>query len=621
MNPVQSQSPVAKELDPLQLQVSLQQPVAKALDPLQLQVKFPNCFHGLGKVKDVQVELHVVENAKPIAQKVRRLPYKLRNLIEEEIQRLLTADVIEKVTGPTPWLNPVVPVVKKNGKMRLCLDMRLTNKAIMRTNYSLPTLEDVILDMEGAKVISKLDLNEGYHQFELKEKSRELTAFSTETGAYQYKRLFFGISSAPEIFQYRVQQVIMNLPGVKNIMDDIIVFGRSEQEHDERLIKLLERLSEHNVTLNAEKCKFRTAEVKFMGHVLSTKGITTDPTRIELIKRMKAPTSATEIRSFLGLTGYCSRFIVNYAEKTEPLRLLTREKQKWSWGKDQEHAFQTLKDDLSRSTMLAYYHRDLDVIVTVDASPIGLGAILSQRQQDKSIRPVSMASRLLTDVERRYSQTEKEALAIVWACEHYRLYLLGTEFTIRTDHKPLETLYSTTSKPSARIERWVLRLQPFKYKVEYIKGIDNMADSLSRLTTFGSNESQDEEDAGVISIVNHALPEAVSKQALLLAVDSEYSTLRNALREGKKGKVDKPYQKVFNELTIIDDIIVKGDRILIPRTLQKQVLELAHQGHQGIVRTKERLRSKVWWPGMDSDAEQLVRQCSACQIGKDNCPV
>lgn len=296
-----------------------------------------------------------------------------------------------------------------------------------------------------AEWFSKLDLKWGYHQIELELESRALTTFVTHTGLWRYKRLMFGISSAPEMYQHVIRQVLQGIDGVHNISDDIVVFGKTVQEHGTRLHQVLKRLQEKQLTLNKDKCVFRMKEMEFMGHVLSKNGVGATQSKVEAVQNTRQPNNATEVRSFLGLVNYCGRFIPNLATIAEPLRRLTRSTCTWSWGKEQEAAFKALKLALASSQTMAYYSQEADTQVIVDASPVGLGVILTQAQADGAYKPVYYASRALTDVERRYSQTEREALAIVWACEKFHVFLYGREFSMITDHKPLEMIYSPKS--------------------------------------------------------------------------------------------------------------------------------------------------------------------------------
>ena len=272
--------------------------------------------------------------------------------------------------------------------------------------------------------------------------SRYITTFTTHVGLRRYKRLIFGISSASEKFQAIIRDSLDGLEGVKNISDDIILYGKNQEEHDTRLQKVFERLREKNITLNRSKCEFNKDKVEFFGYVFSKDCISADPKKIDAIKNAEAPKNAAEVRSLLGLANYVSRFISDFATITEPLRQLTHKNTEWKWNGKEQKAFQTLKDRLT-SCAMAYFDPKLHTEVIVDASPVGRGAILVQNG-----KVVTYASRALSDVEKRYFQTEKEDLAIVWGCEHFHLYLFGSEFTIITDHKPLEVIFNNNkSKP------------------------------------------------------------------------------------------------------------------------------------------------------------------------------
>ena len=266
--------------------------------------------------------------------------------------------------------------------------------------------------------------------------------------------------------------------------------------------------------------------------------------------------------------------------------------------------------------MLAYFDKDAHTRVIADASPVGLGAVLVQDKNGES-RVVCYASRSLSSVERRYSQTEKEALALVWACERFNLYLLGLPtFDLVTDHEALKVIYSRGSKPSARIERWVLRLQPYNYNVCCVKSQDNIADALSCLTKIPTSEKYRYDDEHVRMVALSAVPIALKIQEIesASAEDDDLQAVRSCLISGNWETAPKPYVWVRNELTYIGQVILRGTRIVIPNILRKRVLELAHEGRQGVVKMKERLRSKVWWPGVDKDAERKCRECYGCQL-------
>lgn len=346
----------------------------------------------------------------------------------------------------------MIVVPKPNGDIRICVDMRRANEAVIRERFPIPTIDEVMLEMDGSTVFSKLDLKMGYHQIELESESRKMTTFSTHRGLYRYKRLMFWISSAPEIYQNVIQQVLNGCEGVVNISDDILVHGRSMAEHNERLGKVLRVLIDRKLTLNRSKCQFRMDRLVFTGHVLSRHGIGPDESKVAAICNATRPKDASEVRSFLGLATYCSRYIPDFETVAEPMRRFTRKNATFDWGEDQEKSFKQLKSRLSSSVVLAYYSKEAQTQVIADASPVGLGAVLVQKQKDGGYRPVYYAARSLSDVERRYSQTEKEALGLVWACERFRLYLLGKEFELLTDRTTNHSRRYMDQSPNPRQE-------------------------------------------------------------------------------------------------------------------------------------------------------------------------
>ena len=568
--------------------------------------KYNDVFHGVGKLKDHQVRLHVDPSVTPVAQTVRRIPFSLRDKVESKVKELQELDIIEPVEGPTPWVSPVVVVPKPNGDIRLCVDMRRANEAIIRERHPIPTVDEVLQTVNQSTVFSKIDLKWGYHQLELDEESRKITTFATHCGLFRYKRLMFGINSAPEVYQHVIQQVLHGCKGASNISDDIIIHGKNREEHDQALENVLQRLKEKNLTLNEEKCKFHMPQLEFMGLLLSDKGIGPTEAKVEAVVNSREPANSSEVRSFLGLANYNARFIPNFASIAEPLRRLTKRGTKFVFGPEQRASFDELKKTLANAETLGYFDKDAKSRIIADASPVGLDAVLIQEQHGQP-RVISYASRSLTNVEKRYSQTEKEALALVWACERFHVYLYGMEFEVYTDHKPLEAIYSTRSKPCARIERWVLRLQPYQFKVKYIPGKQNIADPLSRLsqpreTVQPSKPPPNDAEEFVKFVAVTATPKAMTTREIerASAEDNELSELRRCITTNQWESTQcKKYIPVSSELCVIGKLVLRGTRIVIPQVLRQQTLTLAHEGHIGIVSMKQRLRSKIWWPGID----------------------
>ena len=446
-----------------------------------IEQMYPDACSGVGKLADKQVHVHQkpVTEVKPVACHRSPTPFHLREKVERKTDELMKLDIIERADDyPTPWVNRTV-VVPKPGTddVRLCLDMREANKAVERTRYPIKTVDEILQNLNGSKVFSKIDLKWGYHQLELDPESRGITTFATHNGLFRYKRLIFGITSASEIYQCEIERVLAGIKGADNISDDIIVHGEDQASHDKALHAVMRRISDNGLTVNLEKCKFHMKELEFFGMLLSEKGIGPTESRVEDILNARGPENISEVRSFLGLATYASRFIPGFATITDPLRKLLLQDAKFQFGKEQKNAFTTIKNRLAHAARLAYFDKKATTKVIADASPVGLGAVLIQMQNGEPV-PICYASRALTACEKRYSQTEKEALGIVWACEQFNAYIEGAPLDLVTDHKPLEIIFGKCGKPSARIERWVLRLQKYQYNVVYVPGPKNIADPL-----------------------------------------------------------------------------------------------------------------------------------------------
>ena len=309
--------------------------------------------------------------------------------------------------------------------------MRMPNQAIQRERHPSPTSDNLVDALNGAKIFSKLDLRSGYHQLSLAPESRYITTFATHEGLRRYKRLNFGTNSASEIFQHIISEQIRDIPGSINISDDVILFGKTRQEHDHALHAVLGRLADSGLTISPEKCEFHKDSLTFFGLVFSAHGVSPDPAKVKAIHDARPPKSVGEVRSFLGMVTYCAKFIPNFSDITKPLRELTKKDVRFQWKDEHDQAFQKVKELLTSDTVMAYFDKNKQSEITTDASPFGLSAILSQHTPGRNDRRiVAYVSRSLTPVEQRYSQTEREALAIVWAVEKLHTYLFGGHFML-----------------------------------------------------------------------------------------------------------------------------------------------------------------------------------------------
>lgn len=428
----------------------------------------------------------------------------------------------------------------------------------------------------------------------------------------------FGITCAPELYQKMMEQILSDCEGCLNYIDDIIVYGVSKEEHDRRLNIVLKRLEDYNVLLNKEKCKIGVSKLDFLGHIFSENGISPANDKLDSIKNFREPNTTEEVRSFLGLVNYVGKFIPNLATLTDPLRQLTKKDIYFKWDTSHKQAFKNLKDIMSNNMILGYYDVNDRTQVVADASPVGLGGVLIQFDAQGNSRIISFASKSLSDVEKRYAQTEKEALALVWVVERFHFYLFGREFELITDHKPLETIFGTKSKPCARIERWVLRLQSYKFNVVYKSGKTNIADPLSRLImeTTGQTTFDEYSEHYVNWIVSNAAPKAISLDEIeeQSKNDESFKCVKKAIFQNDWSDVCSSFKTFATELCFSGEILLRGTRIVVPQSLQNQIMELAHEGHPGMSVMKRRLRAKVWWPKMDSHIEAFVRNCFGCTL-------
>lgn len=591
-----------------------------------LKAKYPNLFSGkIGCLKDFELELGEDPEIKPSKRFHYRIPYHLQPQVEQLLEEREKGGLIEKATGPTTWISACHVVPKKDtSKVRLVIDARPVNKAIIRHRHICPTLDDITTRLNGSTVFSKVDFKEGYRQVLLAEKSRHLTVFSTHKGLYRDTRLSPGLNAGAEYFQLIVSEVLKGLDGQMNVSDDIIIYGKDVEEHDIRLHKLLERLESVGFTANLEKCEFRTKEIDFFGVNFSAAGMAPSEKRVEAFQKTSAPITASEVRSLLATANYSTRFINNFASIIDPLRDLTKsDSTPFTWLPEHQQAFVKLKAGLT-TNKLAYFNPKWHTEVICDASPVGLGAILVQVNPDNPEERViiAFASRTLSKLERKYSQVELEALALIFAVEKFHMYVYGKKFKLYSDAKAIVFIYGGMShKSPARIERWGLRLLPYDFELIHTPGDGNPADFLSRHPMEHDHDECDDADLYVNFVVDNSVPRAVTREQIAKAThnDEDMRSLRVAIRSCDRGMVKKSknlieFLNVFDDLTVsTDGIILRRHQIVVPTSLRKTLVDIAHEGHLGIVKTKQMMRLKVWFPKLDQLVENRIANCMACQ--------
>lgn len=392
---------------------------------------FSDVFEGLGCMKD-SYKIKIDPTVPPVIHPSRKVPAALRNSLLKELERMEREKVIEKVDYPTDWVNSLVIVEKNNGDLRLCLDPRDLNKAIKREHYPLPTIEEIVSRQSGNEIFSILDANSAFWQIQLDPESSALTTFNTPFGRYKFLRLPFGLNSSAEVFAKRFHQAFESVPGVETYMDEMLISGRDIEEHDERLRRVLEAAREKGIKLKPSKCHLRVREVTFVGHVISKAGLKADSSKVDAILQMPEPSNRKELERFMGMINYLGKFIPNLSAVTSPLRDLLKKENDWQWSHEHCSAVKDLKRLITQAPVLGFFNVDQPVVLSVDASLQGLGAVLIQNN-----KPIAYASRSLSDCETRYAQIEKELLAVVFAVEHFHYYVYGRSVTVETDHKPL----------------------------------------------------------------------------------------------------------------------------------------------------------------------------------------
>ncbi len=630
--------------------------------------EYQDIFRGVGKMPG-EVSLKLDPNCTPVAHPPRPIPAALHEAVKDKLEQMESEGIIEKIpTGtPTPWCAPMHTVLKRSkvkntGKLtkddvRITIDPKDLNNALQREYHPINTIDEVIKKTHGSKVFTKLDARQGFFQLVLDHESSLLTAFNTPFGRYRHKRLPMGISVAPEIYQRAMQEIFGDIEGCEVIFDDLLLHAINVAIHNLLFRNVLQRARENGVVFNLSKLVLCLPQVEYVGHLLTDHGVKVSPDKVAAVVNMPQPESIANVQTLLGMVTYTCKFVKNLSSLTEPLRQLIKDSHetgfKFHWDTCHQEAFENVKQAMTTTPVLGYYTLDKPIVMSVDASQSGLGAVLLQ--EDK---PVHYASKSLTPSEYNYSQIEKELLAIVWGYTKFHSYLYGrSDVTVVTDHKPLVNL---KDKPlfqmPPRIQRLFMKIRHHTFKLIHKPGKEiPIPDCMSRLyqkettpvetgnpltcteihfakclSALPQEDTDDQftEDTEYVHTVkteevrtahsfsSRRLQEVREETRSDTALQKLISVIRSPKMPESRSEVSpevRPYFNFLDEMSVIDGIIFKGEKVVIPSSMQREMLGIIHESHLGMVKCKQLARDVLYWPGLNKQIEDMVSRCSACQ--------
>lgn len=594
-------------------------------DPVKtIKDKFMEVFSpGWGDFKGESISLKLKADAKPKFLPVRQVPFALKDKVKDEIKRLLNNKRIEPVKY-SEWGTPVVPIVKSDGSVRLCGDYKVTlNPHLETDHYPLPHIETIFQTLKGGEYYCELDLKEAYLQAPLEPGSQDLTVINTELGTFKYLYLPYGVSTGPGSFQRLLSQKLSHIPNTIVFIDNIYMCGYDLQDMTKTLEAVLSVLKESGLKIKPNKCKFFRKSIEVFGYNVNKEGISVIKENILPVLQLPPPENITMLRSFLGKINYYSRFLKDMATILAPLYECTKTG-KFKWTTDCQHSFELIKKKLMSVHNLSHYDPNLPLILSCDASSVGISAVLSNRGSDNIVKPIAFASKKLNDTEKRYSALDKEAMAIIFGVTKFYNFIYGRQFELETDSTALVRIFgpnkSIPKMAAKRLQHYAIFLSAFSYKIKHIPSNKNPADYMSRLPFEDKdNTSVDKKftictnyiDSSNAQMINWETIQVETRKDLLLSKILRYSY--DGWPDIKLIDDDlKPFFIKRNEISIDRNCLFWGHRIIIPNSVKESVLNELHKSHFGSSRMIDIAKSYFWWPKLNEDIIEVTKQCINC---------
>ncbi|XP_053691322.1 uncharacterized protein K02A2.6-like [Sabethes cyaneus] len=554
----------------------------------------------------------------PIFKRAYQVPYKVKDKFMEHLDMLEKQDVITPVKA-SEWASPVIAVLKKDEEIRMVIDCKVSlNKILIPNSYPLPLAQDIFATLADSKVFCSLDLAGAYTQLKLSTRSKKYVVINTVKGLYTYNRLPQGASSSAALFQQVMDQILRGLEGVCSYLDDVLVAGKTFKDCFDKLMLVLERLSDANIRVNFKKCKFFVESLQYLGHLVTGNGLLPSPEKLSTIKNAKTPENVTELKAYLGLINFYNKFIPNMSTKLGTLYNLLKKNVRFVWSKECDDVFQESKENLLNAELLEFYDSNKPLVVVTDASSYGLGGVLAHKMGQIE-KPICFTSFSLNCAQKKYPILHLEALALVCTLKKFHKFLFGQKFTVFTDHKPLIGIFGKHGKHSVyvtRLQRYVMELSIYNFDIEY-RPASKMgnADFCSRFPLDQKVPRMlDEEQINSLNFTND-LPLDFACVARETRNDQFLKEIAKFTVSGWPKATSKEFRNFYaqkEKLEVVDDVILFESRVVVPNSLKSNILRLMHSNHEGIVKMKKIARRAVYWQGMNGDIEEFVKTCNSC---------